>query len=350
MKKELLAKWLLTLAFASLTTIAASCKKADNPNSFIKIKKQAILQLLTDVSDSPDIISGQLGSNGNMSYYDDYIEKLKNKTGKYVGICGADLEYSKKLTATQITNISKVLTKHWKRGGLVEISWSTHNPWTNNWLRDRSNVKMSDLVDPSTVAYESWHTDLDRVASMLKQLQDSGVIVLWRPFHEMNGNFFWWGFSSGQSDFTNTWKEMYNYFTKVKLLDNLIWVYAPNKDWGNRGWVKSVNYFYPGDAYVDVVGFDLYDNDFDNLLSPDYEELLTHGKPVAITEAGPSTAYTGGQFDNMRYLNAKIKCPKLCYFLCWTDWDNITVSIIKNANDSIMMNNVHLITRERISH
>jgi mannan endo-1,4-beta-mannosidase len=209
---------------------------------------------------------------------------------------------------------------------------------------------MSDLVDPTTVAYRNWHTDLDRIATLLGKLQSAGVVVLWRPFHEMNGNFFWWGFDPTPTDFSNAWREEYRYFTEVKQLNNLIWVYAPNKDWGDRKWVKSVSYFYPGNEFVDIVAFDLYATDFENQISPDYEELLKFGKPLAIAEAGPSGSYTGGQFDNMHYLNVKAKYPKFAYFMCWMDWNNVTVSILKNANDSLMMNNVHAITTDKMSH
>jgi mannan endo-1,4-beta-mannosidase len=352
-RKKIIKTFLLLIGITTFILVAASCQKEKIPDNSVKIKKQSILQLLTDISNSPDIIIGQGGINGNKDLYNEYIENLYIKTGKYVGLMGADLEYNTEITVSQTTNVNKILISHWKKGGLVAVSWSTHNPWNVikqiEPIRDRTNVKMSDLVDPTTTAYKTWHTDLERIAGLLKQLQDSGVVVLWRPFHEMNGNFFWWGFSPTQTDFSNAWKEMYRYFMQVKGLNNLIWVYAPNKDWGDRKWMKPVDYFYPGDAYVDIVALDLYSNDFDNLLSPDYEVLLKYGKPLALAEAGPSGSYTGGQFDNMRYLNAKSKYPKFSYFMCWMDWNDVTVSIIRNANAPQLLNNEHAITADKLS-
>ena len=63
-------------------------------------------------------------------------------------------------------------------------------------------------------------------ADGLKELQDANVVVLWRPFHEMNGGWFWWG-GKDPDEFIRVWRHMFDYFTKTKGLDNLLWVYGP---------------------------------------------------------------------------------------------------------------------------
>lgn len=97
------------------------------------------------------------------------------------------------------------------------------------------------------------------------------------------------------------------------------------------------------------MAYDVYSNDMDNELFPDYDQLKQYGKPVALAECGPSIAYTGGQFDDMRYLNAKKKCPGLCYFVCCNDWGNVTVSLVNNANSVQLMNDANNMTLDKIS-
>lgn len=88
--------------------------------------------------------------------------------------------------------------------------------------------------------------ELDDIAAGLQQLRDAGVVVLWRPFHEMNGGWFWWG-AKKPDVFMQLWRQMFDYFTVQKKLNNLLWVYAANT--GGR-----TTAFYPGDGYVDLVG------------------------------------------------------------------------------------------------
>lgn len=88
--------------------------------------------------------------------------------------------------------------------------------------------------------------DLKNAAAYLKLLRDADIPVLWRPFHEAAGGWFWWG--KDAASFKSLWIAMFNYF-KTEGLDNLIWVWTTegnDSDW------------YPGDQYVDIVGRDIY--------------------------------------------------------------------------------------------
>ena len=109
--------------------------------------------------------------------------------------------------------------------------------------------------------------ELDLMASHLQTLQSAGVIVLFRPFHEMNGGWFWWGAQSDTSpsvaEFVELWRYVHDYVVKQKQLTNILWVYSPensetvnvNYPWGL---LKPTAFFYPGDSYVDVIGIDYY--------------------------------------------------------------------------------------------
>lgn len=125
-----------------------------------------------------------------------------------------------------------------------------------------------------------WLGDLDMMASFLQQLQAKRVPVLWRPFHEANGAWFWWG---QQPQFKALWKQMYDHFTIHHGLHNLLWVYGPSGQF-------PVGPMYPGSDMVDVLGQDIYAKSAgtNGFSAAAYEDLTTtaEGKPVAFTEIG----------------------------------------------------------------
>ena len=94
------------------------------------------------------------------------------------------------------------------------------------------------LADPNSADYKLLLRDMDAIAVQLQKFSDAGVPVLWRPLHEAEGGWFWWG-AKGPEPFKKLWRLMYDRFTNVHHLHNLIWVdcSGTNPDW------------YPGDAY-----------------------------------------------------------------------------------------------------
>jgi mannan endo-1,4-beta-mannosidase len=145
----------------------------------------------------------------------------------------------------------------------------------------------------------------------LQELKDAGVIVLWRPFHEMNGGWFWWG-AKDPDTFIKVWRHMFDYFTKTKGLDNLLWVYSPNH--GN----KTAAY-YAGDHYVDVVGLDAYTDFIDTDHIKGYAEVAKIEKPFGFTEYGPhGSSNPPGDYDYRLYLaGVKKNFPKAVFFMSW---------------------------------
>ena len=170
-------------------------------------------------------------------------------------------------------------------------------------------------------------SDLEKVATYLKLLKGADIPVLWRPMHEASGGWFWWG--TDADSFKKLWIMMFDYF-KAQGLDNLIWVWTSNgndKDW------------YPGDAYVDIVGRDLYGNDAASCFN-EYRSLYTsYGKIIALTECGFSdytnttVAPIGEQWNAgakwawfMPWYNAETHAPQAW----WTDYMNSDIVITRD--------------------
>ncbi len=123
---------------------------------------------------------------------------------------------------------------------------------------------------------------MDVIAWFLKQLKYAEVPVLWRPYHEMNGSWFWWGGKPGKDGYVKLYRMMYDRFVNFHKLNNLIWVWNANE---LKEGVTSYKDYYPGDAYVDILATDVYTTGFNDR---NYQKLqkLASGKPIAIGECG----------------------------------------------------------------
>ena len=149
-----------------------------------------------------------------------------------------------------------------------------------------SPAEWDSLVTGGTALNDAWKQGADKIAGYLKQLQDANIPVLWRPYHEMNGVWFWWCDQPGDQGFKRLWIMMYNYFTNVHKLNNLIWVWdtnAPRDTPGDEAYAYDL--FYPGDNYVDILAADVYHNDFKQS-HHDQLASLGKGKPIALGEVG----------------------------------------------------------------
>jgi len=142
------------------------------------------------------------------------------------------------------------------------------------------------LVTDGTELNEAWKTSADKITGYLKQLQEDDIPVLWRPYHEMNGVWFWWCNHKGEQGFKRLWIMMYEYFTMHHELNNLIWVWntnAPRDIPGDEAW--SYEDFFPGIDYVDILAADVYRNDYKQS-HHDQLIVLGKGKPIALGEVG----------------------------------------------------------------
>jgi mannan endo-1,4-beta-mannosidase len=203
---------------------------------------------------------------------------------------------------------------YWKGGGLVNISWHAPNPANpkGGGLRDKG-VNLRELLSPGAT-HDRWMSSLDQVADGLLELQREGVVVIWRPLHEMNGGWFWWG-AHAPADFIAVWRHMFDYLTNTKKLHNLIWAYSPNHG------QKPADQYYPGDTYVDLVGLDAYTDHINPNKIVGFDRYAKIGKPVGLTEFGPHGAENPpGDYDYRRLLDGIQKnFPQLRHFLCWND-------------------------------
>jgi mannan endo-1,4-beta-mannosidase len=329
-------------------TIAPSPTAAPTPTPVGQRSKADVLDYLRTVGASPNIVVGQHFTQGldvadPVFGYPGMVKALATQTGRYPFLIGAELFLNAGYSAASIHEVNAYLIRHWQRGGLVTVGTQFPNPWTGGTPWDRTSANLPDLYTPGNSAYDRFHRDLDLVAGGFRELADNGVVVLYRPFHEMNGDWYWWG-AAAQSEYSALWREVHDYLTVTKGLSNILWVYAPEEM--SFQYAPATRY-YPGSSYVDVVGLDWYSDTFpDEAGRGDYDALVALDKPIALTEVGPyyQGANHGGNLDNMRFLTAKKMYPKLSYFVVWNDWAGVTASLIGNRNAKQLMNSPYAVT------
>jgi mannan endo-1,4-beta-mannosidase len=318
-----------------LQTFPGQTWAASSPaNPQATAKARSMLAYLAGLPDRADkrVVSGQFtdfGFGSNLSL----LDAAKLATGHYPGLMGGDYaDFSRSFVSTR--TVGKAASEYWNAGGMVSISAHVPHPGGGG-LRDR-DVDLAQLLVPGTPTNVNWMRTLDSMAAGLQTLRNVGVVVLWRPFHEMNGDWFWWN-GKDSAAFVRTWRHMFDYYSKEKGLDNLLWVYSPNMG-------SKVTTYYPGDAYVDITGLDAYTDNVDAGSIKGYAELIRLGKPFGLTEYGPHGASNPpGDFDYRRLLaGIKKDFPKTCFFMCW----NAKWSLAQNRFAREMLNDPWIVNRE----
>ncbi len=147
---------------------------------------------------------------------------------------------------------------------------------------DLTDTQWQDLITPGTELHERWKSQVDVIAWFLKQLREAHVPVLWRPYHEMNGGWFWWGKKPGESGYKKLYRMLFDRLTNFHGLNNLLWVFNANEV---SPFVDPYPAYYPGDDFVDILATDVYHKGF---AQEDYEQLLALAgdKPIALGEVG----------------------------------------------------------------
>ena len=262
--------------------------------------------------------------------YEDGRSDIKDVTGDYPALYGWDLGGIEHQKSNNIDGVPFKKMKNWikeiyDRGGVSTISWHMDNPLTmkNSWDTTPGSLRSILPNGEKHQLYLSW---LDQAAQFLGNLKGSDgkkIPILYRPFHELTGNWFWWCKNNASAqEFKEIWRFTIHYLRETKKLNNLIIVY-------NTADFKSKEEFleyYPGDDVVDVLSFDKYqytnpinDSSFitevQNQLKIMNEVAVEHQKPMAIAETG----YEQIPYENWwtKTLTEAIGNYKISFVLLW---------------------------------
>lgn len=165
--------------------------------------------------------------------------------------------------------------------GIVTLSFHWFSPIggrDKSFYTEHTDFDASRVLKENTPERAAFYHDMDVIAEELKRFEQERIPVLWRPFHESDGTWFWWG-AKGPEVARDLYLLMYDYYTNVHHLNHLLWV-----------WNCKLSQGYPGDDYVDVISVDVY---LENYVQTDYkqqyQELIqatTRNKVAALAEIG----------------------------------------------------------------
>ena len=133
--------------------------------------------------------------------------------------------------------------------GVVTLTWHWFSPLGGRgkaFYTKETDFDATRALVEGTPENKALLSDMDMMAALLRPFRDAGVPILWRPFHEGDGDWFWWG-AKGPETLKGLWRLMYDRYTNLHGLDNLIWV-----------WNSPVPDCYPGDDVVDIISRDMY--------------------------------------------------------------------------------------------
>ena len=257
---------------------------------------------------------------------------VKETCGDYPAVMGFDLGGiemgdAKNLDSVPFTRIHDEVIAHHERGGIVTISWHPRNPLTGGTAWDVADTTVVASVLPGGSEFEKFQTWMKRVGDFLLTLKTKDgqpVPVIFRPWHENNGSWFWWGQKlCSDNEFLGLWCLLQDELNGCGLT-NLLWSYSPNLD---GGWTEERFLArYPGNERVTLIGEDAYqwgtEEEFKAGLTADLKFLSDfaqkNGKLLAMTECGlknmpDSTWWT-------RVLKPIMDQYPISYFLLWRNY------------------------------
>lgn len=303
-------KFVLVLVMTMFASVswAAESNPPVTPNASAEV--QALLRYLYQIT-GKNILTGQHNAPLNGS---NRLPGLYKQVGVYPAVFGQDFGFSEPGSWDGINfrqNIVDEAIRRHHQGFIVTIMWHAVVPTMDEpgTFEEAIQTKLTDaqwqqLTTPGTELNERWKSQVDVIAWHLKQLRDAGVPVLWRPYHEMNGFWFWWGARPGPQGYAKLWRMLFERLSHFHKLNNLIWVFNANEV---KDKVPAYKLFYPGHDTVDVLATDVYSGRYDQ---DNYKQLLSlaEGRPIALGEVG--------SFPPVATLK---KQPRWSWFMSWRD-------------------------------
>lgn len=262
-------------------------QKTSNPNACASAKK--LLNYLSETAGKA-IITGQHTQTKLM----EEIDYIRDNTGKEPLLRGFELlAYSPNINYDDASQecltevyenretIETALDWARKTNGIVTLTFHWFSPLgghDKSFYSKNTDFDAEQVIMENTRERAAFYNDMDVIAHELRKFQKADIPVLWRPFHEAEGDWFWWG-AKGPVIASKLYCMMYEYYTNILHLDNLIWV-----------WNCPVKEAYPGDEYVDIVSVDVYLTSYEKTdYHIQYEQLIKETSPnktAALAEVG----------------------------------------------------------------
>lgn len=240
------------------------------PDASLEVR--AVLDYLHEMN-GKKTLAGQMW----VPWGDDEIEYVERVTGKLPAIRGHDYIHERSNKRE-----NELMIAWWREGGIPTAMWHWGAPTKGEGYNEsKMGIDIERCFVEGTAEHAAMWQDLARIADRLTELRDAGVPVLWRPLHEFDGGWFWYGMGTDEQ-FVRLWRTMFDYFAKERGLNNLIWVLC-HSGRPRTGWD-------PGPEYYDLVGADTYTHTM--------QPWLYKWVKMAYNDAGPIPLHECGQIPD----------------------------------------------------
>jgi len=210
-------------------------------------------------------------------------------------------------------------------GGVISISWHMDNPVTGGDSWDNTPAVYSIL--PGGENHEKYKQKLDFFAEFLNDLKVglwTRVPVIFRPFHEHTGSWFWWGRgNTSAEEFKALWKFTVHYLRDEKKIHHILYAYSTDVFNSPEDYLD----FYPGDEFVDIIAYDDYHNIRNSESRPEFVKRLKmlvkmaeeHGKVAALSETGLEKIPIDNWYTEvlLRGIQEDVMTHRISYVLLW---------------------------------
>jgi hypothetical protein len=256
---------------------------------------------------------------------------VKEVTGDYPAVYGfelgrLELDHEVNIDNVPFDSMRNYIRTIYKRGGVITLSWHLNNPLTGKTAWDPAPGTVASILPggEKNDLYKSW---LDKVAGFITNLKDENSVpipVILRLYHELNGNWFWWGGNHcTPEEFKQLWRFTVSYLRDTKNIHQCLYAYNTDRFNSKEDYLLK----YPGDKWVDVIGFDIYQReggaggnaqfvkDMDHMLTM-LENIAAEKKKIpALTEFGYAQVPDSTWWTNVFY--KALSHHKISYALAW---------------------------------
>ena len=255
---------------------------------------------------------------------------VKDVTGDYPAVIGCEigrieLDWDKDLDGVPFNSTRQYISQAYERGSIITISWHLNNPFTGKTSWDPAPGTVAAILPGGVknAVFTSW---LDRVALFMQSLKGNKgefIPIVFRPFHELNGSWFWWGKNHcTPGELKSLYQYTEKYLRDIKGVHNLLYAYNTDRFATKEEYLER----YPGDEWVDVVGFDIYQQNAvktNDAFIADLDKSLTlleaiakeHHKIPALTEFGYNAVPDPTWWTNVLWQG--LKNHNIAYALAW---------------------------------
>ena len=265
------------IALAGLLILGAGCQpEVELPEALQPIDPEATAETRALYARLHQLEGVMFGHQDDLAYGVTWKDEpgrsdVKEVAGAYPAVYGWDVGdlgnegATENLDGVNFEKMKGWIKEGYERGGVITISWHMDNLATGGGSWDTTRV-VADML-PGGAHHDAYRRVLDRFARFAGDLQTDGFLGLWggervplifRPYHEMSGGWFWWGTGNAEpEDYKQLWRFTVDYLREEKDLHHVLYAYSTD----TITWMDdpSAYYrFYPGDDYVDILGFDDY--------------------------------------------------------------------------------------------